>query len=126
MTKMTNAQGRIALDLSRTTAERCKQVMLDSMSLCDHPLQQWSIGMQIAAQSLGAASGALRNANPEISYDEAMEAAFALLKGMVQGNNPLSGRQALRTSDGLQLDAVSEDGRGVKAPSVTSEGGKDG
>lgn len=105
MTKMTSAQGRIALDLSNTTAERCKQVMLDSMNLCDHPLQQWTIGMHLASQSLGAASGALQKANPEASYEECLEAVFSLLKEMVQGKNPFeAGRQALRTSDGGRHD----------------------
>lgn len=92
MTRMTSAQGRIALDLSNTTAERCKQVMLDSMNLCDHPLQQWTIGMHLASQSLGAASGALQKANPEASYEECMEAVFSLLKEMVQGKNPIEAR----------------------------------
>jgi len=91
--KMTKAQGQIALDLTRTAADRCKVVMMDAMELCEHPLQQWAIGMQIAAQSLGAASGALARQNPQMSYDDSMEAAFELLKRMVQGP---AGRAALQ------------------------------
>lgn len=93
MAKMTDAQGRIALDLSQVAADRCKQVMLDAMALCDHPMQQWTIGMQIAAQSLGAASGALSKANPDLSYEQCSEAAFSLLTDMVEGKSLTHPRQ---------------------------------
>lgn len=84
--KMTEAQGRIALDLARTASERCQQTMLDSIRLCEHPVQQWTIGLQVAAMALGAVGGAIGKQRPELSYGECQETAFELLKGMLDGS----------------------------------------
>lgn len=84
--KMTPAQARIGMDLARTASERCQTVMMDSVALCDHPIQQWTIGLHIAAMALGAIGGAISKQSPGLTYEECQTAALDLLKGMMDGS----------------------------------------
>ena len=84
MGDLTKEAGAVGLDLAKHAADRCRQVLLDTVCLTDHPLQQFAIGLQIAAVGLGAASGALSKATGG-SKEECEQAAFEMLTQMVSG-----------------------------------------